>query len=340
MANSSSEIVHFQETMPFYLLLQYLFIQPISVLVGAVGNSWILAAFLFSNVNVSRISKLYYVLMAFSDLLVCTKNCVWDVLCDSLWIITGGQVAFCFDTLSQYSCIFINLWYYLSEIVSNYAVAALSIERMIAIMVPFTAKRILGTRFTWILLAILIAPESLYFLIVVPIVSKVVSPFPRVNGALCFRETGNLLGYSIGVADIIIILTVHVIIDLIASIVVIIKLKKVRSKREEMCNRTTRKSSKETQAILTMLGLAISNLLLYGACFLARLGVLATEIFPSLGEKLGNLLNGIFLFAVLSTIIPHCLNFFIYLILLPSFRNAAFCNKQMTAASSAAVRDY
>ena len=293
------------------------------------------------DVNISKVAKLYYVILAFADWMVCMKNFLWDVLCDTLWILTDGKYSFCIDTLSNVSCIVMNLWYYFSENISVYTLASLSIERLIAVSFPLKAKLILDLKFTLSVLSILIGPQCLYYLVAIPLVSKVVSPFPRVNGALCFLATGTLLGDITGIINIVYLATIHVIINLIATLVVIMKLKAMRNQRSELqgpASSQSKRAIKEKQTTMTMLGVAITNLFLYGTYFLARFAVLGSKLFPKLDGVFLKFLNQFLLFAVLNTIIPHFTNIFIYLILLPAFRRAALCHPITAKYSSSQGR--
>ncbi len=110
---------------PWYLMLQYTVIQPGSVVIGIIGNLWLLWVFLFKEINISKITKFYYIIIGVADLFGCIKNLFWDVLCDSFWIYTNGSIYFCIDIFSQLGCITANMSFFLTEIISNYCLSAL-----------------------------------------------------------------------------------------------------------------------------------------------------------------------------------------------------------------------
>ena len=189
---------------------------------------------------------------------------------------------------------------------------------------PLKAKGILGPKFTLTLLSVLLGPPLLYYSIVTPIVSKVVVPFPRVTGSLCYRDVSSALGYIITITTTIFIYVLHSAIDFVATIMIFMQIKTMNEAREKMSNVSSARSAKEQYSTITMLALAIIKMTIYGICLVGFLATVIEKMLP-LTPPVRAHIGGIFLFIILCTIIPHCLNIFVYLILVPPFRKAALC---------------
>ena len=309
-----------------------IFIQPVGVLIGMVGNIWILITLLTTNVQISTIPKLYYIFLASADFIICVKNLFYNVLCDTLFIISNGKYSFCFDSLSQLTCVLMASLYHVSENAGNYAVAAFSIERMIAVMFPLKASYLLGKKFTTVLLLLFILPECLYFLIVIPFIKKLKVLESRPSWKMCSQEPPrDFLAFSFQILQFIYILTLHVLINLSATLLMTVKLNSTRKQRRLLFQNESKARQmndvKENRCTKILISMALLNLLINGLVLSSRLAILATQIFPKVEKGIFILFNGFLVFTVMLTIIPHCSNIFIYLILIPSFRKAALCKK-------------
>ena len=316
----------------FLLRISYFLIQPLGVIFGIPGNIWILIVLLTQNVNISQITKIYYIFFAFADLMACVKHLLYNVLCDGLLIITSGKYSLCFDSLSQLTCVMIAWLYHISENAANYAVAALAIERMIAVLFPLKAKFLLGKKFTTFLLFFLILPQCLYFVIVIPFIKKLKNLEPRPTLSTCSQDAStNFLSYSFRILQLVYNLALHVMITLIATMLLIVKLKSIRRQRNLLIENESKiakiNGAKENRATKTLLAIAMINLIIYGSLLSSRVAILASDIVIKFEKQTLYLFNGLFVFFVMITIIPRCSNIFVYLILVPSFRKSAACKR-------------
>ena len=286
------------------------FIQPLGVIIGIGGNIWILITMLTKTVHISTISKTYYIFLASADFIICVKNLFYNVLCDTLFLISKGKFYFCFDSLSQLTCVMMASLYHVSENAGNYAVAALAIERMIAVLFPLKASYLLGKKFTTVLLLLFILPPCLYFLIVIPFIKKLKVMESRPTGQMCGQEapTG-FLAFSFQILQFIYIYTVHCVINLGATLLMTVKLNISRKQRRLLCQNESKSaksnSLKENRSTKILLCMALLNLLINGLLLSSRLAILATQIFLKVETSILNLFNGFFLFTIMLTIIPH-----------------------------------
>ena len=214
---------------------------------------------------------------------------------------------------------------FFAENTSNYAVAALTIERTIAVCVPLLAMNLLGRRFTIILLVSLTLPAFCFYLVASPITS-IINRAPqdsKMKGS-CRWDKSHILGFIWAVVDLVYGISLHSIIDLLGVLIIIFKLKQSQEKREELCNQG-KVSRKENQATKVMLLIAISNLIIYGTYMMIRLSIVILEMYFGIYSDITWLMKQISIIVTLLTIIPHSLNLLIFLACIPQFRKAAFC---------------
>ena len=290
---------------------------------GALGNIWIIFVLTLGHVRISKTTKVYYLLIAVSDLSTVLSHLFWAILCDSLWILTNGRLFLCLDISSLFSCILMKIWYNLSELSSNYALVALSIERCIAICWPLKSKQILNQKFTYYLLFICIVPVCIYYLGLIPFSSAIV-PFIRVPGFLCYIDDYNIFGNLFNVSMPILFLGLHSIIVLFITIILFRKLLYISLKKSAIIA-TEKASSREISTTVTLIFLCLINLVIYGTCLISYV---ATLVFSYIFTGLAGILAFSYIILVLSmssTVVSHSLNSVVYLALIPSFRNAAFC---------------
>ena len=325
---------------PIYSLVFAQFFHPLVDLFGIIGNIWILVTLAFGRVSISHATKFYYSIIGLSDLSIVLCNFLWTDLCDALWIWTEGKTYFCFDILSLFSCIITNLWGFLSELVSNYALVALSIERLIAVCFPFRAKSILNRKFTLYLLLILIGPSFLLYSVVIPL-SSAITPYIRVIPFICYFDYSTIFGIIFKVSMPIIILGIHTIVDLIVSLIIFFKLYFINKNSALISKPKT--TSKELSATLTLLFLCAINIIIYGICLVSYVATVVFSYWVHVSDEILSFSYTIFYMFITSTALPHSINILVYLALIPPFRRAAFCNffssknKQQSISSANAL---
>ena len=322
-------------SIPEYSIIYNKFIHPFFDILGIIGNVWILFTLGLGNVRISRTTKLYYIIIGVSDLSIITCSFIWLELCDALWIWTKGEIYFCIDILSLFTCIVMNLWYYLSEFVSNYTLVALSLERLIAICWPLRAKAILTKAFTIYLLIFLNVSGCLFYLILMPFSSAII-PVMRVVSYGCYIDDYNLFGIIFNISMPIIILGLHTLVDLAVSVTLFIKLYIFRSNVDPSIN--LKQGSKEISSTLTLLTLCLVTLVIYGVSLVSYVLTLSHIYLKIVSAEFAAIANIIYILFASSTNIPHGLNILVYLTFIPSFRQAAFCKLyEMTSRKSSTI---
>ena len=330
-----TEISKTENSNPIYYVIFYQFVHPVFILCGITGNIWILVTMGLRSVRISSKTKLYYFIIGLSDLSIVCCNLMWGDLCDSLYIWTAGNFFFCFESVSDNTCKVIRVWYYLSDIISNYALVALSIERFVAVFWPLQAKYLLTNKLTFFLLFSLIVPCSLFYIIVIPLGSSITPTFRAASNS-CSADNNSIFGYIFNVSMPIVILGIHTIVDLIISILIFYQLYFSRSnKLEELSSNSKMVNTKEISATLTLICLCLINTVIYGTCLIAYMTTVILSYYIIVPASVFYFFLTIFILSVSSTPFPHSINVFIYLILIPSFREVALCRfKYVTSGKS------
>ena len=332
LPHNTSSVSIYEKNVPLYMIIFSQFVNPVFTFCGIIGNSWILYTLLFQNVRISKTTKLYYCIIGVGDLSFETAGLMWGVVCDSLWIWSGGTLSFCFDSLSLLSCTVIRLWYYLSDLVSNYSLVALSIERLIAVCWPLHAKSILTRKVTFLLLFSLLIPAFVYYTIIISFSSSVV-PHKRVVPYSCRVNDYNIFGYLFNVSMPIVISGIHTIVEFFVSLMIFIKLYFAQNKSHSELNSQVKTRSKDLSATLTLLSLCIINILIYGTCLVSYSISLISSYFIKVSAEFYSTIYAIFLIFLSSLSFSHGVNIFVYLILIPSFRESALCKNKRLKAS-------
>ena len=330
-----TEISKTANYIPIYHVIFYQFVHPVFIIFGIIGNSWILVTMWLRSVQISSKTKLYYLIIGLSDLSLVCCSLMWGDLCDSLYIWTGGKFFFCFEILSFFTCKVIRVWYYLSDIISNYALVALSIERFVAVFWPLQAKYLLTKKFTFLLLCSLIVPCSVFYSVVIPLGSSIMPSFRAVSYS-CSADNNSIFGYIFNVSMPIVILGIHTIVDLIISFLLFYKLYFSRSnKLEELSSKSKIVNTKEISATLTLICLCLITTIIYGTSLITYMSTVIFHYYLIVPPSVYSSFFTIFLLSVSSTPFPHSINILIYLILIPSFREAALCRlKYVTSERS------
>lgn len=313
---------------PIYLTLAFTVMQPVCVVLGIIGNFWIICVLLFSSksVNITFTIKLYYWAIAVGDLLACLKHLLWNVMCITFALYSANRVYYCLSVLSGTSCVLIQIFGAISETLANYTVVGLTIERFIAVCLPLQAHTLLTPKWTVFILFVLNLPICAYFTVLIPF-TVVVFPALQVPGLSC-SSTSGALGTLYSFSLIVILCIVHAFAVLVLSLAIFVRLRHESHNRNTLsaASNTHHKSHTSGTAVtLTMIALAIVTVLSYG--FNSVSNVINTLLYyiPGASTQFQTIIYQILFFFRLSTIIPHCVNFFIYLMFIPSFKRTAFC---------------
>ena len=311
---------------PIYAEIYYKLVNPLIDLCGLACNIWIILVLIFGKVKISNTTKLYYLIIGVSDLVNVANNFIWNDICIGFWLLSNGKFRYCFDSLTDLTCMIMNLSFYLSEIVSDYSLVSLTIERLIAVCAPFMAKSILTKKFRFYLLFFLVGPFCILYSILIAFSSQRI-PIDAIhygmNDMACIINYNNMAGLIFNISMPIIVLTIHSIFDLFASFILFYKVY-LSSKNSDLISKS-KADSKDVTATLVLIMLCTITLVIFGTTLAIYIAAVIFEYFLSVPEDVSyhvSILSNIFLSALT---IPHSTNFFVYLVFIPSFRYYALC---------------
>ena len=312
------------------------FLHPPITIFGIIMNTWTTLTLISGKVKISPTTRIYYLVISIADLNIVVCSFFVIVTCESVAAWTNGRASFCPNIMSLFTCIIMLLWIILAEFVSNYALVALSIERLIAVYWPLRAKVILTKKFTYYLLFFILGPVSLYTAILISFGAVIVPTPGPLSPSSCSIDNNRIFGYLFNISIPVIYLGIHTIVDLIVSLMLFFK---VYLHHKPDLNKKSRKSSKELSATLTLIFLCIITLIVYGTSLVAFVTTLIFQYFVTVPIELSTLMFQIFMRLMTFTTVPHSLNIFVYFALIPTFRQVALCGlckaKLETSTSSA-----
>lgn len=296
-----------------------------------------------STIGFSFSVRLYYVVIAIGDFFICIRHLLWNVLCVTLALYSSDRLYFCFDTLSDGSCIVVQYLYCYSEILANYSLVGLTFERFIAVCLPLRAHTLLSSRWTLAILTFLCVPFALYFTVLIPF-SVAIVPFVRVTGHLCDSNSA-LAGTIFSFSSVFVLSSLHAFIVLVLSVFIFTRLRQQSRDRRSLTSYSTASVGKpalrtQTRSIavtLTTISLATVTVINYGAYSISIIVNTISKHLPGTTWQFHLTSLQISLFLVLCSIIPHCVNIFVYMVFIPSFRRAILCLRSNSSAKSLTI---
>ena len=136
MLNISGNVVSIGKPIELDAVLQIflLYVEPIVIAIGLIGNSLVVIVMPKQSVVAAKSAKFYYNLLAIANLLDITIG--WlstSFISQTLSLHTSDQLSIRTDTYNTFSCkIFYGLWTTF-EVLADYVVVAMGIERIIAV---------------------------------------------------------------------------------------------------------------------------------------------------------------------------------------------------------------
>ena len=120
--------------MEFVLQIFLLYIEPIVIAIGLIGNCLVIIVMPQPSVVAAKSAKFYYNLLTISNLLDITFGwLLTSLISQILGLYTNEQVNIRTDTYSTVSCkVLYGVWVTL-EVLADYVVVAMGIERIIAV---------------------------------------------------------------------------------------------------------------------------------------------------------------------------------------------------------------
>ena len=136
MPNITENVPVIRDPIELDLILQIflMYVEPIIIVIGLIGNSLVIIIMPQQSVFAAKSAKFYYNLLATSNLLDITVGwLLTSFLSQTLTLHTNEQIMMRTDTYNAFSCkVFYGLWTSF-EVLADYVVVAMGIERIIAV---------------------------------------------------------------------------------------------------------------------------------------------------------------------------------------------------------------
>ena len=307
---------------------------PLTVL-GLIGNLPIIFFMPMKSVKLSSTMKFYYISIAIADFIDLLVNLLWIGLTDSLNVITNFQFSINIASQNDFNCkVFGSLWI-LSETYSNYSVIALSIERMVAIYLPYKSKLILNKKFTFFIYSITVFPVSVSLVVMGALIAKVAyipgisstgydcSSYNPSHPLFKFYEIAFPVGMFI----------IHEAVNFLLFVVILIGVFRSIKERNNLMKQDSMKAtySKAINFAITVLLMILINYSVYLPTFFFEiLYAIIRGTDAGVSVIIGNLYTSFLSLLVLA----HSVNIFVYYFRIPSFKkiindSIPFCKKEL-----------
>ena len=303
-----------------YFILVFMFVIPIFVFLGIFSNIAILFTIFTGRAHWSKTSKFYYGFIAFGDLLVCCKTLLLRFLCESLWLYSGGSTYFCFDSFSDVTCKLLLTLNLVAEVISNNSLLAMSIERLVAMMNPLRARRILNKKFTLSSFILLIGLPSLTFVVLIPAAS-VVEPSDRITGYVCKILESKIFGKLVN-AVIAVVFTLSLEASFVLNVIIVVKLRKAINIRISKLSVRRNSAVRGNLRTVICLTICVIHIILYQLGLIMFVAKSIIRNIDSISSEFKAYFYNLFLSVTFMSIIPHSVNLFVYLILIPGYWKA------------------
>lgn len=357
LVDNSSEVneeVIFDPTLrnPFIWLLfvPIGYISPLLILFGIVSNTLILFHMSRKKLKIISSVRFFYLFIGASDLLYTLSSGLGlQIFMDALymwtdktfWLSTypkeykhsnleGNQSENNFSVIDIFDGIFwckiFGFFSYLSLLSSTYGVAAFSIERFIAIYFPYWSLRFRSMKLSIVLLIICIVPP---WAVLLPLNLLVFSSVPDPTWSFtefsCIEDPANPLYVIDGIWTGILLLIVHVVITGILIIAIICKIKLAslsRRKNLELSKSNTTSSQADRRSSITLVLIALINIVIFGSVGVFWILYVVSATFSEIDMNTALLLGTCVRLTSCLMNTPLCINFLVYLAMIPSFRRS------------------
>ena len=303
------------------------YMHPVVLFVGIITSFTILMVMPKLNASLNKKSKSYYTCLAGFDLMaLITFHLLQVFLGDSLYLLTKGKFYFYFDKLGTFACKFSWCVWYFFLANSSYCYLEFSIERMIATTISLKSKGILTKKFRLFLWISVVTLPSASIALFAFYSNELIQNPSAIHGKSCDAPLNRPVGKLYCLAACVVMYFVPVICSLMCYAVILRKLRDYSSQRKNVYGiAKSRLSTKELKCTITILLVSLIQLLIFlpagifcaSFCLARYLPAEMRINYPStkMIHELHSLLQ---LFRSMS-VISHSMNFFIYLIRVPSF---------------------
>ena len=331
------------EKMWFYQNYVY-YIMPFVIFFGILNNSLTIIAMVKQSVSIPKRLKYYYIVIAGFDLVtIFVKDFLAYFIEDGFALYTKGSFYVFSRDSSHFACKALTITYSFGWLFSNYTLASLSVERMLVIRNPLKSAQYTSRKWVLTQWAVVVLPICLIALGLASLNMQLVpvSPDNPLNVVCSPGNPNPIIFYTEAWYGCFANYFNHAFIMLICSIFTASKLgSSISAKRElaEMqAESSTKLSSREIQAAITVMTLAILQCCIYYPSFVfCMIFCVASQdpVFIKGHPYEYAVIVSTYDLVRLTVSFAHCWNFYIYMIRISSFRRIFLCSKQASSSQS------
>ena len=320
---------HFPSLMDLWFYkIWMVYCSPIILINGLCTNFMIVLLLCRKRIHIAKGIKVNYILMALAEIGLYLHKDLPFYIEDGLTLMTNGALAIKLRTFSDLSCKYLVIGYLLFGVIVDYLLAALCIERAIAVCAPFFCRTSLNKKLS-IYMPIAFIALSLPTLVIIVNLAGLTETLP--GKFICGPVfDGSLLFFIFAWLGCFTYFVFPSSIMLVCSIIISIKLYKHSHNAGALCVVKSSKQmmSNETIASLTAVCLAVIQLIgylpMFIICMLFCLAVGSPEFMQN-SPGLFAILGISYDMSTAMYSLAHLWNFYVYLVKIPSFRSE-FCN--------------
>lgn len=146
----------------WWILVLFLYVQPVIAVVGLVSNSLVLAILPRRNVQVAQLARTFYMACAIGDQLIMLKIAA-VFLTQAACFVRVAPVCTFFLSAELFWKLLMPLWL-VGELLSGYSILLLNVERLLSTYFPHAARPFLVVRWNVLALAAIVSPMAVYVL--------------------------------------------------------------------------------------------------------------------------------------------------------------------------------
>ena len=311
------------------------FIFPAITIIGIIGNSLIITFMWSREVKVTRSARFFYLTVGLSDLVHnLFFGTLMGILMDALYMWTNKT--FWLSTYPEdgaaFWCKLAGFGWYLSENYSNYSIMAFSLERVIIVYFPLGSRKFLSLKFSIILTLTCVVPAWLAMLpdniLLFTTIDDVGWSYTEFS---CIEDFEHPFYAFNGIIFLVVLCLIH---PLVTATCLLFILRKIRSagliRRQNLTNFSDKAfsdSAADTTTTLTLFwvgGLNVVIFIFQGIFWIGYVSIL--PIITGKGSLIGLFGIGNRIGSSLLNIV-HSFNFYIYILLIPSFRDIILFRK-------------
>ena len=325
-------LTSFLDQIVTYIISFYL---PVVLWCGIIGNILIFISMTSKRVNIRKSAKIYYITIAIGDLGSLIFQHFRFFISTGLWFLTSGRFH-----LTTYSPVLCKIWlafYYCLFSVSMYTVIAFSIERNLALYFPLHHRN-LAKRKLAIFLLIFCVGIPCGFIALSCIGGVGLFYVQKTQLPICGGDPGSSFYVIYSFSLTVFVFELPEVITTLLVIALLYKIRQIKLARAQLRQQEFSLTSKDLKSIMALLSVALINLIIFLPTSILY-AITSILRYMKASPIISEMWISLFQVALFFGAVTHSLNFFVYYIQIPSFKDKFACyskpiNKSTTSEKS------